>query len=306
LVLFFKKEPLPYFNLPKDQDVLETAHSLPDPLATMAARIDRHSRSRLACQHYLETMLERLHLHKEVGKATTNHARSSIIGYLLYLHLAADPADPDGGASYSRLWSLCAQRDDCGQRVLKTQLAVLRLVRMIRQERGSADRRLALYRPTPKLMEHVTDWYARSISCFDRLNPANNYADRVRADPTYLRHLIISTAIPYFEHNIILVKYQPDFYDLLCQEGGFGVGALMALSEMTSTPLPRQADITRRYGTSASQIRNVLRFIESREMLDRGLQNETRLLSLYKGYIVREMALYAEYALPVTALDEPA
>jgi hypothetical protein len=268
-----------------------------DLLAATAVRIMSHPRFDEAFAHYIDNVLNWQVNHKSYGKASTNHTRSSIVGYILYLNYRADPADPDDGASYSKIWSICEKRGDCGPRVLKTQLALMSVFGFLDCERGAHDRRLRLYRPTGRMYAYIREWYSGSFGCFDRLKPNQDYAGRVRQDPEFLRHIILSISPPYLDENILLVKFFPFLFDLFMQEAGFTTSALLIQAQLHGESLGPIRDIARRYGVSESQVRKVLRQLESQ-----GLAGPS-LLALYKSYVARELALYARYALPEDVLD---
>jgi hypothetical protein len=272
-----------------------------DQLAGIAARIAAHPKFDDAVLHYAQSLLEWKAANRQVGKAQASHARSSIIGYILFLHFAADPADPDDGATYQKLWALCERRRDCGPRVLKTALALFRFARFVTQENGQRDRRLRLYRPTPKLVEFVTDWYARSLGSFDRLNESNQLAARMRADPEFLREVTLATGYPYLRLDIKLVQHFPQLYQLFMTDGGFPVVTLLAKARLTGESLPQPSVIGKQFGISTSQVRNVLKSIEAQGLLRP--EGEGGLLALYRAYVAREMALFAKYALPETAVS---
>jgi hypothetical protein len=275
-----------------------------DQLAGMAARIAAHPKFDDAVLHYAQSLLEWKAANRNVGKAQASHARSSIIGYILFLHFAADPADPDDGATYQKLWALCERRRDCGPRVLKTALALFRFARFVTQENGQRDRRLRLYRPTANLVEFVTDWYARSLGAFDQLNDTNRFAARMRGEPLFLREVILATGYPYLQQDIKLVQHFPQLYQLFMIDGGFPVVTLLAKTRLTGESLPQPSAIGAAFGISTSQVRNVLKSIETQGLLQPDSPGgPPGLLALYRAYVAREMALFAQYALPEGVLD---
>jgi hypothetical protein len=268
-----------------------------DLLAATAARIMSHPRFGEAFARYIDNALHWQAGHRPFGKASVTHTRSSIIGYILYLHLRVAEGNPDDGASYSKIWSICEQRGDCGPRVLKTQLALMSVFGFLHCERGRHDRRLRLYRPTERLYGYIREWYSGTFSCFDCLAPGHDFSARVKQDTEFLRHIILTISPPYLDENILLVKFYPQLFDLFMQEGGFTTSALLVQAELAEQPLASMRDISRRYSVSASQVRNIMRLLESQNLL------HAPLLNLFKLYVARELALYARYALPAEILD---
>jgi hypothetical protein len=276
-----------------------------DPLAAKAESIQQHPQFAQAFRHYIETMLDWRALNKAAAKASASHARSTIVGYVLYLHFAADPADPDDGPGYAKLLRLCVQRRDCGPRVLKTVLALLRLTGFVRLERGMRDKRLKLYRPTAKMIGFMQDWYSRSVGSFDKLNPNNDFGRRLRRDEALLGHIITAIAPPYMDNNIQLVGHFPALFELFAFDAGFPVAALMVQSHLNQVPMPSATAIAKRFGLSPSQIRVILKMLEDRKLtISAGSKDPAALQLLFEAYVARELSLYATYALQDSALDE--
>jgi len=275
-------------------------------LARVVARLSAHSRINAAYEYYLRAIIERLYLENPVGRAITSYTRRAIVSYILYLDFARDPDDPDGGASYSKIWACCEPRQDCGQRMLKNQLAILRVAGLVRQEHGKIDRRLRLYRPTARVLSNAADWVSRRVGALDQLHPANNYAAQASQGLEFLRHITLAIIPSFVAHNIKIANYEQDFFDLQMQNGGFAIGATIAFSEQFGGPPLHMAQTAQRFGLSVSQVRQVLKFIEQRDLLAPDHSGGSKLNTLFKGFVIRDLALFVRYAIPDCILDEPA
>lgn len=272
-----------------------------DPLSDVAEGILRHDRFREAALHYTTALLSWRHGPRLLNKISGTHTRSQIVGYIMYLHFEAMRAPDEIGATYQRLWRLCERRRDCSPRVLKTVLAMLRLAGMVTVARSETDGRLKIYRPQPRMIELMQHWYGQTFGCFDILCGGGDYAGRVRADPQFLADVIVDIARPYIALDILLVKQFPDIYDLFSMDAGFIVGATLVEASLRNLPPPSANVIARGYGSSASQVRNILLMLQQRGLVtitaDGKIADSAPLVSLFCQHIARELSLYARYAL---------
>jgi hypothetical protein len=273
-----------------------------DGLSAAADIIHAHPNFPNAARHYLSMLVAWRTQSRMADKHASTHTRSSITGYVVYLHFRADPANPDDGASYLKLLELCTIRGDCGPRGLTTTLALLRLAGFVQRQRGTIDRRVRLYRPTEKLLNHVRQWYANTLGCLDRLTGATDFAGDVARDPDFLRHVVTSIAGPYFARAIQLVGHYPELLALFELEGGSMVAAVLVMAALDGTPVPRPAEMAKRLSCSVSQVRNVMAHLDARGLLrleaDRMVPVEAPLVPLLRRYIARELAFYQIYAFP--------
>ncbi|MDR3462735.1 MAG: GntR family transcriptional regulator [Beijerinckiaceae bacterium] len=290
---------------------LQTTSLLIDPLADVAAAIRHHPRFDAATLHYSQGVLAFREGPRLLNKISSSHARSQIAGYLIYLYFEADPDDPDDGPTYQKLLELTQARRDCGPRVLKTILAILRLARFVSLSEGRRDRRLKIYRPTEKMIAFTRDWYASAFGSFDVLDPTGGYAGRVRDEANFLRHVVLSIARPYIGENIQLAAFYPTMFKIYMTDSGTQVAATLVSAHLNGGTIPAPQAIADRFGSSASQVRNVLRKLADWSLIEMTgggrIQSITPLLDLYQNYVARELALYAKYAvtLPFIASSAP-
>ena len=277
-----------------------------DPLADVAAVIRSQPRFDAATLRYAEGVLSFREGPRLLNKISSSHARSQIAGYVVYLQFEADPADPDGGPSYHKLLELTQRRRDCGPRVLKTILALLRLAGFVTLHKGQRDRRLRIYRPTDKMIAFTRDWYAAAFASFDALDPAGNHSARVRNKPDVLRQVILAIARPYIQQDIQLAAHYPTMFDIYMTDCGSPVVATLASVFLKGEAPPSPQAIAERFGSSVSQVRNVLRKLADGALIEMSAGGRVvaigPLLDLYQNYVARELALYARYAVELPFL----
>jgi hypothetical protein len=274
-----------------------------DVLGETMLRVASHPGFEAGFAHYLDCQIARLSANKQVGKAITTNARSAIIGYIVVLHFRNQAGDDRARATYGQLLDICLRRRDCGPRSLQTQLALLMVAGFLRRERG-ADRRERIYRPTPKLLGHVVDWWAGTLGCFDAMNGVTDYGARALADPAFVPGVLMGVSVPFLEMNVPLVEFYPLFHELMLVDRGFAVGAALVRAEMRGEPAPTAPALAKRFGGSVSQARNVLAWVERQGLEARDDRGVSGLRRLYAAYIARELALYAQFALPPAALAD--
>lgn len=293
---------------PSFRPAADAASAAEDPLAGLAMRILAHRNFDRAVLHYVSTALSWRSGHYLLNKISGTHARSMIVGYLMMLHYEAEASGGEDGATYVKILDVInrrRERKDCSPRVLKTVLAILRLAGLVAEERSRSDRRLKFYRPTPKMIAMLQDWYRQTFGCFDVLFETDRFAARTRSDPLALRHVILSVGRPYVELDLQVVGHDPHIYDLFTTEGGFIVASALVDAHLRGTPTDSARAISAKYGSSPSQVRQVLKDLSRRGLIDvdetgRPLSQEG-LVARYRAHVAREMALYARYAL---GLDE--
>jgi hypothetical protein len=283
---------------------MDAFNNAADVLGETMARVASHPRFEAGFAHYLDCQIARLTANKQVGKAITTNARSAIIGYIVVLHFRNQAGDDRASATYGQLLDICTRRRDCGPRSLQTQLALLAAAGFLRRERG-ADRRERIYRPTPKLLTHVYDWWAGTLGCFDAMNGATAYGTRALAEPAFLPTVLMGVSVPFLEMNIPLVEFHPLFHELMLVDRGFAIGAAMVRAEMLGRPAPTAPALAKCFGGSVSQVRNVLAWVQRQGLDIADDYGMSGLRRLYAGHIARELALYAQFALPAEALADP-
>jgi hypothetical protein len=188
--------------------------------------------------------------------------------------------------------------------MLKNQLGILRVAGLVQQEHGKIDRRLRLYRPTPRMLANAADWVGRRVGALDQLHAANQYAARMSEGIGFLRDITVKIIPHFVALNIPIASYDPVFYELQSQNGGFAIGATIVMSEQFGGPPLHMAQTAQRFGLSVSQVRQVLKFIDQRDLLAPHGQGGSRLNALFKGFVMRDLALFVRYAIPDCVLDE--
>ncbi|MBR1219727.1 hypothetical protein JQ557_17095 [Bradyrhizobium sp. U87765 SZCCT0131] len=273
----------------------------PDVLADTAAAIRAHPEFRRAAMHYLENVLRWREGPRLLNKVVGSYVRSQVIGNLLFLHFSGDVTGDGEGPSFVRLLALSEARNHCGSRVLKTVLALTKLAGFVAVERGRNDARLRVYRPTEKLLEHVRAWYTQTLGCFDILAPGGHYAERVAREADFIARFLSSIGTPFFEHDIAIGEYYPKIYELLQLDCGFPVIATLVHATLRGDEMPSAPEISKKFGSSASQIRNVQKTAAALGLIsisDNGRADDcARLAAMYQDFIARELALYAQYGL---------
>jgi len=273
-----------------------------DVLAATADGILRHNNFPEALRHYATSLLGWREGPRLVNKISSTHTRSQIVGYLMFLHYETPRNDRLTGPTYMRLLALCERRRDCSPRVLKTVLAMLRLAGLVSVSRSTADRRVKFYRPTAKLIDMMHQWYSQTFGCFDILTANGmNYAQRAGSEPQFLQQVILDIGRPYIEDGILLIRKFPLIYDLFSMDNGFIVCASMVRAHLDGAPAPSPAAIAKAFGSSASQMRNVLRHLNELHLVELSENGKVRdcsaLVNLFSQSVARELSLYAKFAL---------
>ncbi|WP_219322530.1 hypothetical protein [Methylovirgula sp. HY1] len=271
-----------------------------DLLAAVADDIFHHPRFGDPVLHYTQALLSWRNDERLVNKISSTHARSQIVGYLMLLHFEAARDAATVGATYTNLWRLCERRKDCSPRVLKTVLAVLRVARMVTLTRAKSDKRLHVYQPTQRLIGFVQDWYSRTFGCFDIMN-GKNFAARMRSEPNLLAEVIVAIGRPYIDHDIILVRQYPEIFHLFLIDLGFVAAASLTATHLRGEPPLSAHQIAKKYGSSPSQARNVLKWMRENDLIvcdDAGqVVDRAKIALLFQLHVARELSLYAKYAL---------
>lgn len=273
----------------------------PDPLARVANAIHEHPRFDDAVAHYVENILVWRHQLGGFNKIISSYARINIIGYVMFLHFANETGNPDNGATFERLASLCLMREQCGPRVLRTVLVVANATGYLHTERGRFDRRLKLYQPTEKLMARIRQWCGHMLACFDFLVDGQGFARRPSDEPGFVGRMMSTSGRAVVERGLLIGEHFEDLYPILCLDGGFATMIAVVGARLRGQPAPSHQEIGKRFRFSASQARKILKLAEERDLVafsDEGrVADASGLVELCRRYIARELSMYAKYSL---------
>jgi hypothetical protein len=281
---------------------LARADDLNDPLLVEAAQLRASPVFAAAVREYTVAIARFREAPRLIHKLMASETRFRLTAYVFCLAADTENYGPLGGATYTRLLDLCAQREELSPRVLKTTLALLKLAGFVKTSQNAADRRSKYYHPTARMMDFVKNWLPHAVNALDVLQPEMQRARMFAQDPDFIRRFA-SGAGREHATGIPLIDRLPEFTSFFGKrEGAIPVVLTIMLSDIDSTPLPSRGHISRRFGLSKTQVSNLL--IEGTE---RGYfsmdETETprataHLRESYARFVSIELAFYARHMRP--------
>jgi hypothetical protein len=237
-----------------------------------------------------------------INKLMASETRFRLTAYVFYLAADHENYGPLGGATYTRLLELCAQREELSPRVLKTTLTLLKLAGFVKTSRNTSDRRSKSYQPTARMMDFVRNWMPHAVNALDALQPDMQRAQMFAQDPDFIRRFAAAAGREHAT-GIPLIDRMPDFTCFFGRrEGAIPVVLAVMLSDITGTPLPSRAQIAKRFGLSKTQV-SIL--VAEGEQLgyfaisDAGVPSATpHLVDSYTRFVSIELAFYARHMRP--------
>jgi hypothetical protein len=193
-----------------------------------------------------------------VNKLSAHEGRFRTIGYLLHLSAVSAIEGGDGGVSYGQLHEICvARHGEVSPRVLKTTLAFMRLLGFIESWRSAADRRVTVYRPTPRMLEFARRWFRHAAEALDVLAPEFGRLARLEDDPAFLDQLLVLGGRDHADGPP--AERMPEFIGFFGgREGAAAITALLMLAAIDGQPMPSRAAMARQFGLSKTQVSEVI------------------------------------------------
>jgi hypothetical protein len=193
-----------------------------------------------------------------VNKLSAHEVRTRTVGYLLHLSAVSAAEGGDGGVSYGQLHEICvARRGEVSPRVLKTMLAFMGLLGFIESWRSPADRRVTIYRPTPRMLEFARQWFRYAAEALDVLEPQGRRLARLEGDPAFLNQLLVLGGRDHADGPP--AERMPEFIAFFGgREGAGAITALLMLMSIDGQPTPSRAAMARQFVLSKTQVSEVI------------------------------------------------
>lgn len=232
-----------------------------------------------------------------LNKVLSNLGRERLLEHVLYLHFGR----AEHGATFERLASLSAARDQIGARAARTALRLAQIAGLVTLARSPDDGRLRIIEPAEPLLALTSDVYAMGFRIFDRLAPSGGLSAQLNGEPDFLTFVLTRMGRAF-----LMAEFQPGrkpdvFNSLLRLEGGRPIMATAVDRHWRGQDLPTSQELSRQFYVSASQTRAVLKQAESLGIIRtaaRGrLLDAAPLVELYLDALCETLALYAEHAL---------
>jgi hypothetical protein len=121
--------------------VLTETDYLDDTLPAEAAQLRASPAFSAAVREYTIGVVRFRERPPLLAKLMASEMRFRLFSYVFCLAADHETYGPLGGATYTRLFELCAQREELSPRVLKTTLAILKLAGFAKTAQNGSDRR---------------------------------------------------------------------------------------------------------------------------------------------------------------------
>jgi hypothetical protein len=278
-----------------------------DRLPAEAAQLRASPAFAAAIREYTHAIARFREAPRVVNKLMASETRFRLTSYVFCLAADTENYGPAGGATYTRLFDLCVQREELSPRILKTTLALLKLAGFVKTSRNASDRRSKYYHPTARMMDFVKKWIPHAVNALDVLQPEMQRARMFAQDPDFIRRFAAAAGREHAT-GIPLIDRMPEFTCFFGKrEGAIPVVLAVMQSDITGTPLPSRAHIAKRFGLSKSQVSSIIAegtqigFFTTDAA---GIPAATsHLRDSYARFVSIELAFYARHMTP--ASDRP-
>lgn len=235
-----------------------------------------------------------------VNKVLSNLGRERLLEHVAYLHFSRGEPGNAFGATFERLATLSATRDEIGARATRTALRLAQIAGLLLLTRSPEDARLRIYEPSETLLAMAREVYALTFRIFDDLAPGLALCARMREDPAFLAQVLAQLGRAFLKADFD-PEGNPDVYNsLLRLEGGRMILSTAIERHWRGEDLPTAQEIARQFYISPSQIRAVLKQAESLNLIRtaaRGrLLDAEPLAQAYFESVSRFLAVLAEHA----------
>lgn len=240
------------------QDIHTAAAVAADPLLAEAAVLYAHPAFPLAVRDYAAGLVQFRRNSRLINKLGAHEVRLRAIGYLLHLSALSRSDGGDGGVSYGQLLELCVERrGEVSPRVLKTMLALMDFAGFLESWRRAADRRVTVYRPTPRMLAYARQWFHYAAVALDRMAPALRREQRLASDADFLNRLLVDAGRDHAEGPP--AERMPEFIGYFGgREGAGAVVARLTLAAIDGEPVASRAALAREFGLSKTQVSQVI------------------------------------------------
>jgi hypothetical protein len=281
---------------------LTVTSDLDDPLLVEAAQLRASPAFSAAVREYTVAVAHFRERPPLLAKLMASETRFRLTAYVFCLAADHETYGPLGGATFTRLFELCAQREELSPRVLKTTLALLKLAGFVKTSQNESDRRSKTYCPTARMVDYVKSWLPHAVNCLDILQPDMQRARMFAQDPDCLRRFAASSGREHMT-GIPLIDRMPEFTCFFGKrEGAIPVVLSVMQSDIDGTPLPSRAQVAKRFGLSKTQVTKIIAEGASLGFFtidDAGGPAATaHLRDSYARFISIELAFYARHMQP--------
>ena len=282
---------------------LAETDDLGDPLPAEAAQLRASPAFSAAVREYTVAVARFRERPPLIAKLMASETRFRLFSYVFCLAADHETYGPLGGATFTRLSELCAQREELSPRLLKTTLALLKLSGFVKTVQSESDRRSKTYIPTPRWVDFVKSWLPHWVNALDVLQPDMQRARMLAQDPDCLRRFAASAGRDHMA-GIPLIDRMPEFTCFFGKrEGAIPVVLEVMLSDIDNTPPPSRAQVAKRFGLSKTQVSKIVAEGASLGFFtidDAGVPAATaHLRDSYMRFISIELAFYARHMQPV-------
>jgi len=282
--------------------MLTKTNDLNDPLLAEAAQLRALPAFPAAIREYTAAIARFRERPRLLNKLIASETRFRLGAYVFSLAADRETYGPQGGATYTRLLELCAQRQELSPRILKTTLALLKLTGFIKTSQNKSDRRSKTYHPTARWVDFVKSWIPHAVNALDALQPEMQRARMFAQDPDCLRRFAAASGREHMT-GIPLIDRMPEFTCFFGKrEGAIPVVLAVMQSDLDGTPLPSRAQIASRFGLSKTQVSKIVaegKCLGFFTVDDAGVPAATaHLRGSYAGFISIELAFYARHMQP--------
>ena len=240
------------------------------------------------------------------NKVISSNARRRVMKNILALHFGNATDNPDEGATFERLLSLCNPNGDakehCGPRVLRTVINLAERSGHIAVAPGWYDRRLKMLRPTDKWIAEEAERHEAALLSLSQLKQ-----DRARfaifpRGAALVGRLAMNCA--RMEQAIGVTLGEPDepMRAVASLDGGLATAFAVSDAWTRGKRLPSHKEIGACFRLSASQARKILKMACDHGLVnfdaDGKIADASGLNTACRRLVAHEFALYARFAAP--------
>lgn len=225
-----------------------------------------------ALRRYTGTALDTFEGRDLDAKLVCQTARYVTLFMILYLHDTADPEDPSGGATVTRLQEIVALGPFASPGWVKLAVRVFHRTGLIEYRPPGPDRRLRRFAPTERLLDTGRQALAAMLGALSLVHPLPGAPEELAHRPGAVEGFARATVEVYLAHRFIVLAPFPEIAALLGRDYGHLIFAhlLRTMREADNGDIVAEApsgDLARRFGVSRAHVRNVLELATGMDFL---------------------------------------
>ncbi|QPH53317.1 hypothetical protein [Pontivivens ytuae] len=271
----------------------------PSEILPAGVAIRNHPTFFPALAHYTKTVFPIMENQVRDGKILCQLSRFSALCFVIYLDETADPGDPRGGATATRLKEILAQAPYATKSWIRSALRAFEHADMVEAIPMEADRRMRRYKPTPRLIEIGRTGLLTIVEALHQLEPFDRTPEEIVGQPKVVEAHAIAliellmqhgfSTLPHFPH--VLEMLSPDYGHLICSKLIGGIRITLEGEYLSDVPF---GELSERFGVSRAHIRNVLSYAAEQGKLEHAVRG---------GHTIRLDPAFAENWLTYAATD---